>query len=65
MAEHLRKQEFSLVLTSPRQRAHETCGITGYGEVAQVDPDLSECDYGEYEGRTTADIRKAQPGWTI
>jgi len=65
MADHLRKQEFSLVLTSPRQRARETCGITGYGDVAQVDPDLSEWDYGEYEGRTTADIRKEQPGWTI
>jgi broad specificity phosphatase PhoE len=65
MADHLHKQEFSLVLTSPRQRARETCAITGYGDVAQVDPDLSEWDYGEYEGRTTADIRKEQPGWTI
>jgi broad specificity phosphatase PhoE len=65
MADHLHKQEFSVVLTSPRQRARETCGITGYGDVAQVDPDLSEWDYGEYEGRTTADIRKEQPGWTI
>ena len=65
MADYLHKQEFSVVLTSPRQRARETCGITGYGDVAQVDPDLSEWDYGEYEGRTTADIRKEQPGWTI
>jgi broad specificity phosphatase PhoE len=65
MADHLHKQEFSLVLTSPRQRARETCGITGYGDVAQIDSDLSEWDYGEYEGRTTADIRKGQPGWTI
>ena len=65
MADHLHKQEFSLVLTSPRQRARETCGITGYGDVAQIDSDLSEWDYGEYEGRTTTDIRKGQPGWTI
>lgn len=65
MADHLHKQEFSLVLTSPRQRARETCGITGYGDVAQIDSDLSEWDYGEYEGRTTTDIRKEQPGWTI
>jgi probable phosphoglycerate mutase len=65
MADHLHKQEFSLVLTSPRQRARETCGITGYGDVAQIDSDLSEWDYGEYEGRTTAGIRKDQPGWTI
>jgi probable phosphoglycerate mutase len=65
MADHLHEQEFSLVLTSPRQRARETCGITGYGDVAQIDSDLSEWDYGEYEGRTTADIRKEQPGWTI
>jgi broad specificity phosphatase PhoE len=65
MADHLHKQEFSLVLTSPRQRARETCGITGYGDVVQIDSDLSEWDYGEYEGRTTTDIRKEQPGWTI
>jgi probable phosphoglycerate mutase len=65
MAEHLRKQKFALVLTSPRQRARDTCTITGYGDVAQVDPNLSEWDYGEYEGRTTADIRKEQPGWSI
>ncbi|QNI31300.1 histidine phosphatase family protein [Alloacidobacterium dinghuense] len=65
MADHLHQQQFSLVLTSPRQRARETCSITGYGDVAQIDSDLSEWDYGEYEGRTTADIRKEQPGWTI
>jgi broad specificity phosphatase PhoE len=65
MADHLHKQEFSFVLTSPRQRARETCGITGYGDVVQIDSDLSEWDYGEYEGRTTTDIRKEQPGWTI
>jgi broad specificity phosphatase PhoE len=61
----LQHQQFSLVLSSPRQRAYETCRIAGYGDVAQVDPNLSEWDYGIYEGRTTADIRKEQPGWVI
>lgn len=56
---------FPLVLTSPLARANETCGITGYGSMAHIKDDLMEWDYGEYEGRTTADIRKDLPGWTI
>jgi probable phosphoglycerate mutase len=62
---YLDGKQFSLVLTSPRQRAQETCRIAGYSEVAQVDEGLREWDYGDYEGRTTADIRKEKPGWSI
>jgi probable phosphoglycerate mutase len=62
---YLAGKEFSLTLTSSRQRARETCRIAGYASVADVDDDLAEWDYGEYEGRTTADIRKERPGWSI
>jgi broad specificity phosphatase PhoE len=61
----LRGRRFSLVLTSPLQRATETCRVTGYGDVAQTRDDLMEWDYGEYEGRTTLEIRREVPGWTI
>jgi probable phosphoglycerate mutase len=63
--EYLKDRKFSLVLTSPRQRAQETCRIAGLGDVAQVEENLREWDYGVYEGRTTAEIRKVQPGWSI
>ena len=56
---------FALVLTSPLQRARETCKLAGYGDVAQVDPDLCEWDYGAYEGRTSAQIQETVPDWTI
>ena len=49
-----RRGAFALVLTSPLQRARETCRLAGYGGVAQIDPDLREWDYGAYEGRTSA-----------
>jgi probable phosphoglycerate mutase len=56
--------DFALVLTSPRQRARVTARLAGYPN-AEVDDDLREWDYGEYEGRTTAEIRETIPGWTI
>lgn len=65
IGDYLRHRELSLVLTSPLQRAQETCRIAGYGDVAQVDNNLREWDYGEYEGRTTAENRKQMPGWSI
>jgi probable phosphoglycerate mutase len=58
-------RKFSLVLTSPLSRARETCRLAGYGDVAQQDPDLYEWNYGDYEGRTTADIQKERPGWNL
>jgi probable phosphoglycerate mutase len=58
-------RRFALVLSSPLSRALETCRLAGYGEVARQEDDLREWDYGAYEGRTTAEIRREAPGWTI
>jgi|HubBroStandDraft_1064217.scaffolds.fasta_scaffold233762_2 broad specificity phosphatase PhoE len=62
---YLAGRQFALALTSPLQRARETCRLAGYGGVAQIDPDLREWDYGAYEGRTSAQIQENAPGWTI
>jgi broad specificity phosphatase PhoE len=56
---------FEKVLTSPLQRATETCCLAGLGERSEEREDLREWDYGEYEGRTTPDIRDERPGWTL
>ncbi|GAA1588721.1 MULTISPECIES: histidine phosphatase family protein [Kribbella] len=64
LKERLAGESFDLVLTSPRQRARRTAELAGFPD-AQVDEDLAEWDYGDYEGITTADIRKTAPGWTI
>jgi broad specificity phosphatase PhoE len=58
-------REFALVLSSPRLRARETCRLAGYANVAQIDANLQEWDYGAYEGRTSADIAKEISGWSI
>jgi broad specificity phosphatase PhoE len=63
--DYLAQRKFSLVLNSPLQRARETCRIAGYADVAQIEENLREWDYGIFEGRTTADIRKDQPDWSI
>ncbi len=56
---------FSRVLTSPLQRARRTCELAGFGSAAQIEPDLHEWNYGEYEGRTTPEIRAGRPGWNL
>jgi broad specificity phosphatase PhoE len=63
--DYLAHRSFSLVLTSPMLRARETCRIAGYGDVAKIEENLREWDYGIYEGRTTAEIRKEHPNWSI
>jgi probable phosphoglycerate mutase len=65
LGERLKKFSFTRVFTSPLQRAARTCALAGYGEVATVDPDLYEWDYGKYEGRLTRDILKERPGWEM
>ena len=59
----LREREFALVLTSPRLRARETCALAGFE--CEVDEDLAEFDYGEYEGLTTKEIRASRPDWSL
>jgi probable phosphoglycerate mutase len=57
--------KFSRVFTSPRRRARETCELAGLAAGAEVDDDLREWDYGEYEGRTSAEIRAARADWNL
>ncbi len=56
---------FALVLSSPLQRARQTCELAGLGAQAQIEADLREWDYGDYEGLTPQQIRAAQPEWLI
>jgi len=65
LAPLLTRQSFDLVLTSPMQRAVDTCRLAGLGDKAQVEPELHEWNYGVYEGRTTADIREQVPAWSV
>jgi probable phosphoglycerate mutase len=57
--------DLALVLTSPRSRARDTAVLAGFGDRVVVDPNLAEVAYGEYEGRTTAEIREERPGWSL
>ena len=57
--------DFALALSSPLQRARETAELAGLGSGLELDPGLTEWNYGEYEGITTAEIRKTVPDWTV
>lgn len=61
----LRHVQFGLVLTSPRQRARRTCELVRLGREAEIEPDLAEWDYGDYEGKLSSDIRQGRPGWNV
>jgi broad specificity phosphatase PhoE len=52
-------------LCSPMQRARQTCELAGFGQNMVVDPDLTEWNYGEYEGKTPEEIHKVRAGWLI
>lgn len=65
LGERLGELGFSRVFTSPLQRAARTCELAGFGVVAEVDRDLVEWNYGDYEGRTSADIHRERPGWEL
>jgi probable phosphoglycerate mutase len=59
------KRAFVEVLSSPLVRALDTCRIAGFGARVELVDDLREWDYGADEGRTTEDIRRDRPGWSI
>jgi probable phosphoglycerate mutase len=65
LGERLNGLTFTKVFTSPLQRAARTCELAGFGAVAEVDRDLLEWNYGEYEGRRTAEILAERPGWHL
>jgi broad specificity phosphatase PhoE len=65
LATPLRAWQFALVLSSPLQRALETCRLAGYGVKAQMRPELVEWDYGRYEGLTSRQIAEQNPGWSL
>jgi len=65
LAPRLAGRTFSQVLTSPLLRARRTCELAGYGDVAVNEPDLLEWDYGQDEGRRTAEIVADRPGWKL
>jgi probable phosphoglycerate mutase len=61
----LSARSFAVVLCSPLRRARETCELAGFGDVAELDDDLREWDYGDYEGMTTPEIRATRPDWNM
>ncbi len=65
LGERLRGLTFARVFTSPLQRAARTCELAGFGGAAEIDPDLVEWDYGQYEGRRTAEIHAKRPDWQL
>jgi probable phosphoglycerate mutase len=65
LRDRLRGMVFSRVLVSPLGRARRTCELAGFAGGAEVVPDLTEWDYGAYEGRRTAEIRRERPGWYL
>jgi probable phosphoglycerate mutase len=65
LGRRLRGIPFDRVLTSPLLRARDTCTLAGFGDRAEIEPDLAEVDYGRYEGLTTEEVRRQQPEWDL
>ncbi len=65
LGERLRGLKFTKVFTSPLQRAARTCELAGFKAAAEIDHDLVEWNYGEYEGRRTVEILQSNPGWQL
>jgi probable phosphoglycerate mutase len=65
LGERLRGLRFAKIFTSPLQRAVRTSELAGFGSAAESDPDLMEWDYGQYEGRRTAEIHAERPDWLL
>jgi broad specificity phosphatase PhoE len=65
LEERLRGLTFAKVFTSPLQRARRTCELAGFGAVAEIDEDLVEWNYGDYEGRHSVDVHRERPDWEL
>jgi broad specificity phosphatase PhoE len=65
LGSYLADRSFAMVLTSPLERAMETCRLARFGDAAEIEPNLREWNYGEYEGRTTTQIRQGRPDWDL
>src|ERR1700730_15072918 len=65
LADRLQGLAFARVFTSPLRRARQTCALAGFESVAEVENDMVEWDYGEYEGLTSKEIRARRPDWEL
>ena len=65
LGRHLRDIRFTHVLTSPLKRARQTCALVVLDNIPEIEPDLAEWDYGEYEGKRSVDILKGRPVWNV
>lgn len=65
LGKHLQDIPFAHVLTSPLKRALQTCELVALNQTSEIEPDLAELDYGDYEGLRSVDIRKERPDWNV
>jgi probable phosphoglycerate mutase len=65
LGKRLKELAFAKAFTSPLKRARQTCELAGFGAVAEIDPNLVEWNYGQYEGRRGVEIRAERPGWNL
>jgi broad specificity phosphatase PhoE len=65
LGQRLRRVHYTHALASPLRRALQTCALAELSVATETEPDLAEWDYGDYEGRTPADIHRSRPGWNV